>query len=67
MAAQEAGPIAIAKAYSAAAERMARTGVDLIVEPAVVRAIGPTALDIVGAMVAQSWRQLLRRLPIDPL
>src|ERR1700685_4010673 len=67
MAAQQAGPVAIAEADPAAAERMGRTGVDLIVEPAVVRAIGPAALDIVGAVIAQSWRQLLRRLPINAL
>ena len=53
MAAQDAAPIAIAMAEMTAAERNFRTVVKLIIDSAMVRAIGPAGEVLIGAMIAE--------------
>jgi hypothetical protein len=65
MTAQYAIPIAIAVAEMAAAERRRRTVIKLIVDAAMIRAIGPAGEILERAMIAKARRQLLRALPID--
>jgi hypothetical protein len=65
MAAQDAVPIAIATAEMTAAERNFRAVIKLIIDAAMVRAIGAAGKVLVGAMITESRRQLRRVLPID--
>src|SRR6202030_4817508 len=65
MAAQHAVPIAIAVAEVAAAEGRFRAVIKLIVDAAMVRAIGPAGEILRRAMVAEPRRQLRGRLPVD--
>jgi hypothetical protein len=65
MAAQQAAPIAVAKADAAAAKRLLRTIVELIFKTAVIGAIRAATEGIGSAMVAKPPRQRLRVLPID--
>jgi hypothetical protein len=64
MAAQQAGPIAVARPDPTAAERSVRAVIELIVEAAMVRAVGAAAVAVVVAMVAEPPRQGLRALPV---
>jgi hypothetical protein len=64
VATQQSGPVAIAEANAATAEGLTRAVIELVVEPAVVRAISAAAECVGGAMVAEPWRQRLRTLPI---
>ena len=64
MAAQHAIPVAIAMAEMAAAERRFRAVIKLIVDAAVVRAVGPAGEILQRAVVAKPRRQLLRGLPV---
>ena len=63
-AAQQAGPVAIAEPDAAAAERLTRAEVELVIKPAMVGAIRATASGIDGAMIAKPRRQRGRALPI---
>src|SRR5580700_4156385 len=65
VAAQHAVPVAIAVAEVAAAEGCFRAEIKLIVDAAMVRAIGPAGEILERAMVAVPRRQLLGRLPVD--
>src|SRR5580704_18566681 len=65
VAAQHAVPVAIAVAEMAAAEGRFRAVIKLIVDAAMVRAIGPAGEILQRAMVTKPRRQLLRRLPVD--
>src|SRR4029077_14457968 len=65
MAAQHAGPVAIAVAEMAAAEGRFRAVIKLIVDAAMVRAIWPAGEILQRAMIAEPRRQLLGRLPVD--
>src|SRR5580698_1110686 len=65
MAAQHAVPVAITMAEMAAAERRFRAEIKLIVDAAMVRAVGPVGEIFEGAMIAELRRQLLGRLPVD--
>src|SRR5580698_4899894 len=64
MAAQHAVPVAIAVAEMTAAEGRRRAEIKLIVDAAMVRAIGPAGEILERAVVAELRRQLLRRLPV---
>ena len=64
MAAQKAGPIAVARPDPTAAERRVRAVVELVVEAAMVRAVGTAAVAVGAAMVAEPPRQGLRALPV---
>jgi len=64
MAAQHAVPVAIAMAEMATAEGRFRAVIKLIVDAAMVRAIGPPGEILQRAMVAKPRRQLLGRLPV---
>src|SRR5580700_9207311 len=64
VAAQHAVPVAIAVAEVAAAEGRFRAVVKLIVDTAMVRAIGPAGEILQCAMVTEPRRQLLRPLPV---
>src|SRR5271168_28100 len=61
-----AAKVAVAVADAATAEGNFRTKIQLIVDTAVVRAIGAAAEIIERAMVAESPRQITGFLPIDP-
>src|SRR5580692_5995828 len=65
VAAQHAVPIAIAVAEVAAAEGRFRAVIKLIVDAAMIRAIGPAGEILRRAMVTEPRRQLLGRLPVD--
>ena len=64
MAAQQAVKIAIAAAESATAERRIRTVVELVIDAAMIRAIGTAGKVLKRAMVAKSRRQECRFLPV---
>src|SRR5580704_7664869 len=64
MTAQYAVPVAIAVAEVTAAEGRFRAIVKLIVDAAMVRAIGPAGEILQRAVVTEPWRQLLRPLPV---
>ena len=58
-------PIAVAVTQMTAAERGLRAIKELIVDPAMIGAIWPAGEILPRAVIAKSWRQLIRRLPID--
>src|SRR5277367_5765233 len=62
--AEQPAPVAIAEADATTAERLPRAEIELIVGPTMIRAIRTAAEGIIGAVVAESRRQRLRRLPI---
>src|SRR6202030_1268082 len=65
VAAQHAIPVAIAVAEVAAAEGRFRAVIKLMIDAAMVRAIGPAGEILRRAMVTEPRRQLLGRLPVD--
>ena len=64
MTAQLAPPITIAKPDAATAVRLLAAIVKLILEPAMIGAIGTAAESVDGAMIAKPQRQCRRPLPI---
>src|ERR1700722_219772 len=64
MTAQLAAPVAIAVPDLAATVRVLAAKIELILEAAVIGAIGPAAGAIDGAMIAKPRRQCRRRLKI---
>ena len=66
MTTHHAAKVAIAVANVATTEGYLRTKMQLVVDAAVVRAIGAAAEIVERAMVAESPRQITGLLPIDP-
>ena len=66
MTAEHSTLVAIAKAGTAAAERLPAAIIDLVIETAVIGAIRTSTDDVRGAMIAKARRQRLRLLPVDP-
>src|SRR5580704_4743826 len=64
MAAQQTVKVAIAVAEMAAAKRAFRAVIELVIDTAVIGAIGTPREILVGAMIAKSGRQIFRYLPI---
>ena len=65
-AAQQTAEVAVAAAQATAAERRHRAERELIIAAAMVRTIRPAGKILETAMIAESRRQLLRILPVDP-